>query len=60
MPMNRVSWDAARILEIESNGRYRKYKQSVHMVCLTNQINQLNLDITPIWFLLISNGVSIS
>jgi hypothetical protein len=29
-------WDEARILEIESNGRYKKYKELTHMACLTN------------------------
>jgi hypothetical protein len=28
---HRVGWDEARILEIESNSRYRKYKESAHM-----------------------------
>jgi hypothetical protein len=37
---HRVGWDEARILEIESNSRYRKYKESAHMACLTNQISQ--------------------
>jgi hypothetical protein len=33
-------WNEARILEIESSSRYRKYKESAHMVCLTNQISK--------------------
>jgi hypothetical protein len=32
---HRIGWDNARILEIESNSRYRKYKESAHMACLT-------------------------
>jgi hypothetical protein len=28
---DKVGWDGARILEIESNNRYRKYKESAHM-----------------------------
>jgi hypothetical protein len=36
---HRSSWDDARILEIESNSRYRKYKKSVRMACLTNPIS---------------------
>jgi hypothetical protein len=31
---HRVGWDNARILEIESNSRYRKYKESAHMAIL--------------------------
>jgi hypothetical protein len=46
---HRVGWDEARILEIESNSRYRKYKESAHMACLTNLISQPSLDISPIW-----------
>jgi hypothetical protein len=30
---HRVGWDDARVLEIESNSRYRKYKESAHMAC---------------------------
>jgi hypothetical protein len=36
-----VSWDEARILEIESNSRYRKYNESAHMACLTKLISIL-------------------
>jgi hypothetical protein len=28
---HKVGWDDARVLEIESNSRYKKYKESVHM-----------------------------
>jgi hypothetical protein len=45
---HRVSWDKVRILEIESNSRYRKYKESAHMTCLTNPVSQSSLDISPI------------
>jgi hypothetical protein len=41
-----------KILEIESNNRYRKYKESAHMACLTNPTGQPSLDISPIWILL--------
>jgi hypothetical protein len=37
---HRVGWDDARILEIESISRYRKYKESAHMAYLTNQPTQ--------------------
>jgi predicted GIY-YIG superfamily endonuclease len=43
----RVGRDEARILEIESNSRYRKYKESAHVACLTNTITQPSLDISP-------------
>jgi hypothetical protein len=54
----RVGWDDARILEIESNSRYRRYKESAHIACLTNPISQSSLDISPIWIPLTSNEVS--
>jgi hypothetical protein len=38
---HRVGWDGARILEIESNSRYRKYKESAHMACLINPIGPI-------------------
>jgi hypothetical protein len=55
---HRIGWDEARILEIESNSRYGKYKESAHMACLTNLISQPSFDISPIWVPLISNEVS--
>jgi hypothetical protein len=55
---HRVGWDAARILEIESNNGNRKYKELAHMACLTNAISQPSLDSSPIWIPFISNEVS--
>jgi hypothetical protein len=52
-----IGWDDARVLEIESNSRYRKYKESAHMACLTNPIIQPSLDTSPIWIPLVSNEV---
>jgi hypothetical protein len=43
-----VGWDEARILEIESNSRYKKYKESAHVACLTNPISQPSLEFSPI------------
>jgi hypothetical protein len=53
---HKVGWDDARILEIESNSRYRKYKESAHMACLTNPTSQPSLDISPIWIPLITQS----
>jgi hypothetical protein len=50
--------DEARILEIESNSRYRKYKESAHIACRTNPISQPSLGISPIWIPLISIEVT--
>jgi predicted GIY-YIG superfamily endonuclease len=49
---HRIEWDGARILEIESNSRYRKYKESAHMACLTNPISQ------PVWTFPLSGSPS--
>jgi hypothetical protein len=53
-----VGWDKARILEIESKSRYRKYKELAHVACSTNTVSQASLDISPIWISLINNEVS--
>jgi hypothetical protein len=45
----RVSCDETRILELESNSRCRKHKESAHMACSTNPISQPSLGISPIW-----------
>jgi hypothetical protein len=54
---HRVCWDDSRILEIESNSRYRKYKELALMACSTNPISRPSLDISPIWIPLINNEV---
>jgi hypothetical protein len=41
-----VGLDNSRILQIENNSRYRKYKESDHVACLTNPISQPSLDIS--------------
>jgi hypothetical protein len=55
---HRVGWDQASVLEIESNSRYRKYKESAHMACLINPISQPSLEISPIWIPLINQDVN--
>jgi hypothetical protein len=57
---HRVVWDEARILEIESNSRYRIYKELAHMACLTNSTSQPSLDSSPIWIPFISSEVTSS
>jgi hypothetical protein len=44
----KVGWDKARILDIESHSKYRKYKEAAHMACSINPISQPSLDIFPI------------
>jgi hypothetical protein len=45
-------------LEVESNSKYRKYKESAHMACSTNPISQPSLDISPIWIPLFNEEVN--
>jgi hypothetical protein len=45
---HRVGWDDDRILKIGSKNRHRKYKESVHMACLTNPISQPRLEISSL------------
>jgi hypothetical protein len=53
-----MGWDEVKFLETESNSRYRKYKESAHMACLTNPIKQLSLVISPIWIPFVSKEAS--
>jgi hypothetical protein len=55
---HKVMWDEARVLEVESNSRYRKDKESAHMACSVNPISQPSSDISPIWIPLISDEVT--
>jgi hypothetical protein len=55
---HRVIWDETRILEIESNSRRRKYKESAKMACLKTPISQPSLDVSPIWIPLIIDEVT--
>jgi hypothetical protein len=51
---HRTGWGEACVLEIESNSRYRKYKESAHMACLTNPISEPSLDISALWIPLLA------
>jgi hypothetical protein len=55
---HRVGWDEAGVLEIESNSRYGKYKESANMACSINIISQPSLEISPIWIPLIYKEVN--
>jgi hypothetical protein len=46
---HRVGWDEARNLEIKSNSRGRKYKESAHIICLTKPISEASLVTSPFW-----------
>jgi hypothetical protein len=46
---HKICWTKARVLQINPNTRYRKYKESAHMCLLDHPISQPSLDISPIW-----------
>jgi hypothetical protein len=54
---HKVGWDEARILDIDSHRKYRKYKEAAHMASSIDPISQPSLDISPIWIPIISNEV---
>jgi hypothetical protein len=45
----KICWNEAKVLQIEPNTTYRKYKESTHMSPLDYPISQARLDISPIW-----------
>jgi hypothetical protein len=55
---HKVDWDEARILDIESHRKYRKYKEAAHMSCSIEPISEPSLDISPIWIPIISSEVN--
>jgi hypothetical protein len=46
---HKICWSEAKILQIEPNTTYRKYKESAHMSLLDHPISQPSSDISPIW-----------
>jgi hypothetical protein len=44
---HQISWNEAKILQIEVNSRQRKYKESAHMACMENPISQPSLEFPP-------------
>jgi hypothetical protein len=46
---HKICWKEAKVLQIEPNTTYRKYKESAHMSLIEHPISQSSLDISPIW-----------
>jgi hypothetical protein len=44
-----ICWNEAKVLQIEPNVTYRKYKKSAHMSLIDHPISQPSLDNSPIW-----------
>jgi hypothetical protein len=45
----RICRRESKVLQIEPNTTYRKYKESAHMSLVDHPISQPSLDISPIW-----------
>jgi hypothetical protein len=48
-----MCWKEAKILQIEPNTTYRKYKESAYIPLVGHPISQASLDISPIWTVII-------
>jgi hypothetical protein len=46
---HKICWSEAKVLQIEPNTTYRKYKESTHMSLLDRLISQPSLGVSPIW-----------
>jgi hypothetical protein len=55
---HKISWNEAKILQIEFNSRQRKYKESAHMVYIENPISQPSLEFPPIWMPFVEEEVN--
>lgn len=53
-----IVWKEAKILEVEINSVYRKYKEATYLSCLQNPINKPSTEMSPIWYTLISKELS--
>jgi hypothetical protein len=57
---HRIGWEEVKILQIETNSRHRKLKESAHMAYPTNPISQPSLELSTMWISLINKEVRIS
>jgi hypothetical protein len=46
---HKICWKETKVLQIEPNTTYKKYKESAHMSLVDHPISQHSLDISPIW-----------
>jgi hypothetical protein len=47
--VRKICWKDSKVLQIEPNATYRKYKESAHMSLAAHPISQPSLDISPNW-----------
>jgi hypothetical protein len=52
-----MCWNEARVLQIEPNLIYRKYKESAHMSMIVNLIGQPSLERSHIWIPVINKEI---
>jgi hypothetical protein len=52
-------YEEAKVLQIETNATYRKYKEFAHMSLLDHPFSQPSLDISPIWTLIVAAELKI-
>jgi hypothetical protein len=46
---HKICWNEAKVLQIEPNTTYRKYKESTHMFLVDHPTSQPSLNISTIW-----------
>jgi hypothetical protein len=46
---HKICWNEVKVLQIEPNTTYRKYKESAHMSPIDHPISQPSLDISSTW-----------
>jgi hypothetical protein len=56
---HKICWNEAKVLQVEPNTTYRKYKESAHMSLVDYPISQPRLDISPTWTSIIAAEVEI-
>jgi hypothetical protein len=44
----RICWNEAKVLQIEPNTTYSKYKAPTHMILIDHPMNHPSLDMSPI------------
>jgi hypothetical protein len=46
---HKICWNEAKILQVDSNTTYSKYKEPTDIALLDHSVSQPSLDISPIW-----------
>jgi hypothetical protein len=54
---HKICWKEAKVLQIEPNTTYRKYKESAHMSVIDHFVSQPSLNVSSIWTSIITAEV---